>query len=232
VGDGARSEGEATGPGPWEAAYARFQTSEVETRKYVRRLRAAGAHDWPRDAEVVDLFCGRGNGLQALQRLEFARVEGVDLSPTLLAQYRGPARVHVGDCRALPFEDHSKDAVIIHGGLHHLPELPGDLDRVLSEIRRVLRRGGRFLAVEPWGTPFLAIVHGACRVRALRRIWPKLDALAIMIEHEHPIYPQWLAQPRMISDLFERHFTTVRCRTAWGKRMFLGHPRPIHPDGA
>jgi ubiquinone/menaquinone biosynthesis C-methylase UbiE len=218
-------EGEPVEQEAWESAYARFETSEQEARKFVRRLHAAGAHHWPRQWRIVDLFCGRGNGLQALQRLGFEHLAGVDLSPGLLARYSGPATLYVGDCRALRFDDRSIDAVTIHGGLHHLRELPGDLERVLSEVQRVLQPQGRLLAVEPWQTPFLTAVHAACRMSPLRRAWPKLDALARMIELEQPAYPRWLARASVIAEVFDRHFVSLRCTTAWGKRSFLGKPR-------
>ena len=79
-------------PDPWEAAYLRFETPEQEIQKFMKRLRKLGADDWPRDCEIVELFCGRGNGLHALERMGFRRLEGVDLSPRLLAQYRGKAK--------------------------------------------------------------------------------------------------------------------------------------------
>jgi len=133
---------------PWEAAYLRFETREQETQKFIGRLNRLGAPQWPRDSEIVELFCGRGNGLIALGRLGFTRIEGVDLSPRLVAHYRGPAKCIVGDCRQLPFEDCSKDVLIVQGGLHHLPTLPGDLEQTFSEIHRVLRPGGVFLAFD------------------------------------------------------------------------------------
>src|SRR4029077_17863706 len=88
---------------PWEAAYLAFETPEQEIHKFVRRLIKLGAPHWPRDAQIVELFCGRGNGLHALRRLGFTNIEGVDLSPSLLAQYSGDAKCHVSDCRQLPF---------------------------------------------------------------------------------------------------------------------------------
>jgi len=121
-------------PTAWEAAYLRFETPEEEIRKFVRSLRKLGANQWPRNAEIVELFCGRGNGLNALQRLGFDRVEGMDLSSALLAQYQGPARTHLGDCRHLPFPERSKDVVIVQGGLHHLSTLPDDLDQAFMEM--------------------------------------------------------------------------------------------------
>src|ERR1700682_5822683 len=82
----------ALSPDPWEAAYLRFETPEEEIRKFTERLRRLGASEWARDANVVELFCGRGNGLHALARLGFRNIEGVDLSPRLLAEYTGEAR--------------------------------------------------------------------------------------------------------------------------------------------
>jgi hypothetical protein len=70
----------------WEAAYLSFETPEEEIRKFIRRLRRLGAERLPRQAEVLELFCGRGNGLRALERLGFNRLEGVDLSISLLSQ--------------------------------------------------------------------------------------------------------------------------------------------------
>src|SRR3982074_3831120 len=149
----------ALSPDPWEAAYLVFESPEEEIRKFIKRLTRLGAPQWPRDAEIVELFCGRGNGLLALQRLGFTRMEGVDLSPRLLAQCKGSAKCTVADCRKLPFTDRSKDVLIVQGGLHHLPALPDDLDQTFSEMQRVLRRNGRVMFVEPWRTPFLTFVH-------------------------------------------------------------------------
>jgi len=69
-------------PAKLEAAYSRFETSGQEIRKFIRRLRSMGAMSWDRNPAVVELFCGRGNGLVALSRLGFSQIEGVDLSPS------------------------------------------------------------------------------------------------------------------------------------------------------
>jgi len=205
----------------WEAAYQRFETPEQEIRKFVSRLRKLGADGWSREAHVVELFCGRGNGLHALNRLGFRHVEGVDLSPTLTAQYKGPGRIYVSDCRELPFADACKDIAVVQGGLHHLPSLE-DLQKTLSEIRRVLRPKARLVVVEPWLTPFLRLVHTLCEVGLVRRCSRKFDALAVMIEHERTTYEQWLGQPGAIMALLEKHFGTERCLIGWGKLAFVG----------
>lgn len=209
----------------WEAAYSRFETSGQEIRKFIRRLRRMGAMSWDRNQAVVELFCGRGNGLVALGRLGFSQVEGVDLSPSLLSQYNGSARCYVADCRSLPFTDDSKDVIVIQGGLHHLQTLPEDFDLCLSEIHRVLRTGGKVLIVEPWLTPFLSFVHWVCGRKVARRLFSKIDSLATMIEHEHTTYHQWLRQPACVLRTLQRYFVPEHSVCRWGKLMFVGQKR-------
>lgn len=216
----------ALAPDPWEAAYLRFETPEEEIQKFIVRLNRLGAGDWSQDAEIVELFCGRGNGLIALQRLGFARVEGVDLSPRLLAQFKGTAKCTVADCRQLPFADRSKDVLIVQGGLHHLPSLPRDLDQTFSEMQRVLRPNGRVVFVEPWRTPFLTFVHLISEFPPIRKLSTKMDAFATMTEYEIRTYEQWLGQPELIKKIARAHFVPVREYFAWGKWNFVGTPKP------
>ncbi len=206
----------------WNAAYLRFETPDQEVGKFARRLEALGVAEWPREAEIVELFCGRGNGLTALESLGFTQLAGVDLSKALLAEYRGSADMYAGDCRDLKFPDSSKDILIVQGGLHHLPSIPADLDAVLKEAVRVLRPGGRFVCVEPWLTPFLRFVHTMCGSSVLRRCWPKLDALAVMIEHERETYENWLSKPEVVLEQLQQVFRPARCVKHLGKLSFVG----------
>lgn len=206
----------------WEQAYLRFETPEEELRKFASRLRRLGAAGWPRDARVVEAFCGRGSGLLALEKAGFGRLIGVDLSLRLLGSYSGSARLLAADCRRLPLATGSQDVVIVQGGLHHLPVLPADLVAFLDEVGRVLRPGGRFATVEPWDTPFLRVVHAACGMRWVCRLWGRLDSLAEMIERERPVYHDWLAAgPAVLAELRGR-FAVERCVRGWGKLEFVG----------
>ncbi len=206
----------------WEAAYQRFETPEQEVAKFIKRLRQMGADSWPRGAKIVEIFCGRGNGFVALSQLGFTNLEGVDLSADLLSKYQGPAKTYVRDCRQLPFEDGSRDILIVQGGLHHLPTLPSDLEQTLNEVKRVLKPGGQFMVVEPWLTPFLRAVHFASERKLVRAISKKFDALHTMIVNEQRTYDQWLSQPDAIVKLLDERFAREQFRAAWGKLMYLG----------
>ena len=210
---------------PWELAYSRFETPAQEVRKFTRRLTKLRVAHWSRRADILELCCGRGSGLQALSKLGFTSLAGIDLSAALVALYEGPATIHVGDCRQLPFDDRSLDIVIVQGGLHHLDKLPEDLEQTLAETSRVLRDQGLCVVVEPWLTPFLAFVHRLCRNALARRLIPKIDALATMIEYEQTTYDQWLEQPLTIVSLFERFFINEFQSTRWGKYMYIGRKR-------
>lgn len=210
----------------WETAYQRFETADQEIAKFKKRLVYLGFENWAKDARVVELFCGRGNGLHALAQLGFTNLEGVDLSEELLKAYSGEARLYAGDCCELLFDDDSCDIMIVQGGLHHLLHLPDDLDRCLSEIRRSLKPDGTFCMVEPWRTPFLDLVHSACESSLARRCWSKLDALAEMIEREITTYEQWLGQPTAILELIESHFSIERQKIGFGKILLRAKPLP------
>jgi len=209
----------------WEAAYRRFETPQEEIAKFTKRLLRFGFDTLARDLRIVEFFCGRGGGLMALERLGFRSVAGVDLSESLLSEYRGSATLHLADCRRLPFSADSYDIAVVHGGLHHLPELPKDLDQTIGEVSRVLTPGGRFFVVEPWRTPFLTFAHTVTNRPLIRRLYAKGDALATMTEREWETYEQWLNQPKEILRIFDRHLTRQRCQTRWGKLNYVGQSR-------
>ena len=152
-------------------------------------------------------------------------MEGMDLSRALLAEYHGPATTYLGDCRQLPFPERCKDVVIVQGGLHHLSTLPDDLDQVLMEMHRVLRKNGRIVLVEPWLTPFPRMIHCIAAKQIARHCSVKLDALQTMIEHERRTYEQWLRAPRLILTLVRARFFPIHESFAWGKWKFVGTPR-------
>jgi len=98
---------------------------------------------------VADLGCGTGPVTEALAPVVH-RVVAVDDSPAMLeaarARLRGLENVdlRLGELESVPIGDGGVDAATLVLVLHHLPE-PG---RVLAEVRRILRPGGRLLIVD------------------------------------------------------------------------------------
>jgi SAM-dependent methyltransferase len=92
---------------------------------------------------VLEIGCGAGADLEQFV-LGGAIASAVDITPAhvQLARERlgGRASIHLAEATALPFPDQSFDYVYSHGVLHHI-ERPR---RVVEEIFRVLRPGGRF----------------------------------------------------------------------------------------
>lgn len=111
---------------------------------YVPQL-GSGVLEWlaPQSGErILDLGCGNG---QLTERIAGtgAIVTGIDASPEMAAAAcaRGLS-VQEGSAESLPFADHSFDAVFSNAVLHWVR----GQDAMMSEVRRVLRPGGRFVA--------------------------------------------------------------------------------------
>jgi demethylmenaquinone methyltransferase/2-methoxy-6-polyprenyl-1,4-benzoquinol methylase len=125
------------------------------------RFRLVGAVGASRPQDVLDLATGSGDVAFALARglPEGTRILGVDFSAPMLGEAERKKAVNPGRCAnvtftqgdalALPLPAASFDAVTIAFGLRNM----ADRARCLSEIRRVLRPGGRLFILEfsqPW----------------------------------------------------------------------------------
>jgi SAM-dependent methyltransferase len=95
--------------------------------------------------EVVEVGGGQGELAERMQSELGARVSFLDQSERMveLARARGIEDAQVGDARDLPFVDESFDVAVAAWMLYHV----ADLDCALAELARVLRPGGRLVAV-------------------------------------------------------------------------------------
>jgi ubiquinone/menaquinone biosynthesis C-methylase UbiE len=208
----------------WERAYQVFETPEQELHKFAKRLRSIGAHRWDRRARILEVCSGRGTGLRAWQDLGFTSVVGVDYSAALVfGNAHSANRVVVGDARHLPLATASVDVGVVQGGLHHL-FTTDDVDKTLAEMCRVLTPSGRIIIIEPWLTPFLRLVHFVCQRSIVRRLFPRIDALATMIEEERETYERWLHAPQEHLTVFRRHIVPQFIQRRWGKLIIVGSP--------
>jgi ubiquinone/menaquinone biosynthesis C-methylase UbiE len=110
---------------------------------------AAEAH-----GDVLEIAIGTGRNLPYYSRE--VRLTGQDISPAMLQIARERARalqrhvdLRIGDAQALEFADESFDTVVSTLALCTIP----DDRRAIAEAKRVLRRGGRFVALEHVRSP-------------------------------------------------------------------------------
>ena len=109
-----------------------------------RALRADGLAQRTSTTRVLEIGCGAGGMLGPLSR--YGKVTGLDIAHDYLAycRRRGHRDVVHGSGYELPFADSSFDLVALFDTIEHIP----DDVRVLSEVKRVLRPGGRvFISV-------------------------------------------------------------------------------------
>lgn len=142
-------------------------------------LAAARLSGCPEHGALLDVACGFGRHAVPLAAAGF-RVTGVDRSPTLLEEARrragdddqGPHLVGA-DYRELPFEDASFDAAI---NLYTSIGFLGDEEdtKVLAEVARVLRPGGRLV---------IETMHRDLMIRVFQdRGWRLLGAGQLLLE--------------------------------------------------
>ena len=159
---------------------------EQETRKQVSEvyaittsIRDAYKRHFPKAEGLTVLEYGCGTGSYGFYLAEQgAKVVGIDISETGIkiateqAEKAGLVKnlsFQLMDAENLDFDDESFDLVTGTGILHHL-----DQRRAMSEIKRVLRPGGKAIFIEPMGlNPAL---------RLFRKLTPQLR-----VEDEYPL---------------------------------------------
>lgn len=106
----------------------------------------------PKDAQILDLCCGQGRHSLELARRGYTQVTGLDRSHYLINRARKlnkQAGLNVqykeGDARKLRFKDNSFDGVIIAGNSFGYFESAKDDQRVLEEVKRILKPDGKLL---------------------------------------------------------------------------------------
>ena len=107
-------------------------------------------HVEPKGKTVVEIGCGTGELARELT-VRGARVIAIDreamLAVATAARRAGNEQYVAATGESLPIRAGSADLVVYIASLHHLPA--GRLDDAMAECRRVLKRGGRAVFLEP-----------------------------------------------------------------------------------
>jgi SAM-dependent methyltransferase len=128
----------------------------------------------------LDYACGEGTYAIRAATYGAAMSIGLDISDVSIRNARrAAAKARVddicsfvqGDCEATELPDASVDVILCSGMLHHL-----DLNRAYPELRRIMRPGGRILAVEAFGhNPIIQLYRNL--TPHLRTEWEKRHIL-------------------------------------------------------
>ena len=168
----------------------------TESRARRRAIELARIQDGER---ILEIAVGTGGTfVEVLRKNPHGENVGVDLTPEMLARARDkaartgvPHTLSLGDARALAQPDHHFDLVLNAYMFDLLPEEA--FAGVLSEMRRVLRPGGRLLLTNMargarWHERIYEAIYklrpsllGGCRGVGLR---PHLEAAGFRVIHE------------------------------------------------
>ncbi|HWH14350.1 MAG TPA: ubiquinone/menaquinone biosynthesis methyltransferase [Miltoncostaeaceae bacterium] len=192
---------------------------------------AAAAADVAAGDAALDCCTGTGDLALALARRvgPRGRVVGIDFAERMLDRAREKARARgvggvewrQGDALALPFDDHAFHAATVAFGVRNL----ADLDRGLTEMRRVVRPGGRVVVLEITTPERLRHASGAWFDRAVpvlgRVLGRDADAYSYLPASVRRFPPPGELAGRMAA----AELTDVRWRLFVGGLVALHHGR-------
>lgn len=200
-----------------EREWYRPKTQRAKTRNHPERFYFAHRTNRRKGLKVLKEFpqgrpyilsigCGSGQDVEYI--LEFSdRIIGVDIAPeALLGIKKNFPSIHsiCADALTLPFKDEVFDIVVASGLLHHLVG-QAPLKEFLKEFYRVIKPGGKFLAIEPnllWMPSLVAYPVN----RVLQWIKPGIRGF---VPHERPLLPQFVKR-----EITRCGFNTVRIESA------------------
>jgi SAM-dependent methyltransferase len=145
-----------------------------------------------RPGQVLEVGGGEGELAERIVRELGAELVGIDQSQRMVEiQISKGIDARVGDAQDLPFRDAEFDVAVAAWMLYHVP----DLHRTLAELARVLRRGGRLVAV----------TNGLDHLRELRELAGQTRT-----------FPEGVFVRENGEELLRRHFAHVERRDADG----------------
>lgn len=139
--------------------------------------------------QVLECGCGPGWLWQTSANLRriptHCTITLTDLSPGMVAEAKGALESHAVDFRfqeanieELPFDDDSFDVVTANHMLYHVPSIP----TAIAEVRRVLKPGGRFVAVTN-GDGHLRELKGLAAHLVPNDSWVRMGPLPFRLEN-------------------------------------------------
>ena len=112
---------------------------------------------WRKNQRVLDVACGTGSFLSAMNAKKTITGFGVDISERMIekAAAKNPGMAfRVSRCDLIPFPDSSMDVIIVCAAYHHFP----DVGTFAKEAGRVLEPGGMLYIADMFVPSLVRIV--------------------------------------------------------------------------
>lgn len=161
----------------------------------------------PAPAPVLDVGCGPAGHVSRYLADRDVRVEGIDLSPVVVAEARRrhpDLRFWVGDLRALPADDLALAGIVSFYSVVHLPRK--EWPAAFAEFRRTLAPGGLLLVAVHGGAGVTGVDGWFGHDVSIRTTLVDLDELTAIVaragltvreRHQRPPYPGEYPSPRL-----------------------------------
>ena len=117
----------------------------IEHHPEIREFWQASFSEFPKSVAALDLACGAGTVAKVLNELGFSNVHGLDISSAaidVLKKRLPDVSGFVSPADATPFETENFDLIVSQYGFEY-----GDHKKVIPEIGRILKPGGKFIAL-------------------------------------------------------------------------------------
>ena len=128
------------------AEWVHSYESTVQDEMDLRLLRGIHSVTWRTIRCAADLACGTGRTGRWLKQQAVGRIDGLDLTPQMLALARRKGvydHLIIADMRATPFMEAAYDLAVEVLACEHIP----DLGPLYLEASRIVRLGGVFVIV-------------------------------------------------------------------------------------
>jgi len=130
----------------WIELYSFYQV--YPDSEYKRILEELKIFNEKKNSLLLDIGCGSGAFSEKLGSV--FKVVGIDISEEMIGVAKQNTHKNieyiVADTEKLPFENDSFDIVFVAGTLHHCVSI---LSKVINEISRVTKSGGKIFIMEP-----------------------------------------------------------------------------------
>lgn len=113
--------------------------------------------NWKDNQNVLDVACGTGSFLAAMNRQRAIKGFGIDIAERMIknAVVTNPGmEFHVSGCETIPFPNDSIDIITVCAAYHHFP----DVAAFANEAGRVLKQSGMIYIADVFVPSFIRII--------------------------------------------------------------------------